>query len=576
MVEDGPIDVLTGDYLAELTMAILARSRMKDPAAGYARPFLEQMEQVLGTCIERGIKVVANAGGLNPPGLTAAIEDLAGRLGVEVTVATVTGDDLMPRWEQIGSRLRHLDSGEPAAAAVLHPLTANAYLGGWGIAAALDHGADVVVAGRVSDASLVVGPAAWHHHWERDDWDRLAGAVVAGHIIECGCQATGGNYSFFREVPGSPGFPIAEVDEDGSAVITKHPGTGGIVSIGTVTAQLLYEVGAPRYLNPDVVARIDTVHLSDVDVNRVRVSGVRGEPPPPTTKVAVTSLDGYRNSMTLVVPGLDVVAKVDMAAAELWSRLGGVDQFDEVDVQLIRTDQVNPRFHEASFAYLKITVADGDRDKVGRRFSNAVVELALSSYPGFTLTSPPRDATPLVRYWPGLIEQPDSLVTVGEEHLTVSPPPAGGDRVDIVGNDQGEVAPLADGPSAWVPIGRVLGARSGDKGGDANLGVFARNQEVFEWMVQFLNTPRLQELLPECREIPVERYVLANLKAINFVLRGYLGEGVASSNRLDPQAKALGEYFRARVVEVPERLLAGGAGATASSDPGPNAPGYPQ
>lgn len=327
MVEGGPIDVLTGDWLAELTMSILAGNRLKG-RPGYARTFLTQMEQVLGTCLDQGVKVVSNAGGLDPAGCAEAVSALADRLGLRVNVAHVTGDDLMPLAEPpvnagTGEILRET------------PLTANAYLGGRPIAVALEHGADVVVTGRVTDAALVTGPGMWWFGWRPGDLDALAGSVVAGHVIECGCQATGGNYSFFEEVPGLPdcGFPIAELHTDGSSVITKHPGTGGLVSTGTVTAQLLYEIASPRYLGPDVTARFDTVRLEQEGPDRVRIMGVRGEAPPETLKVAVTCLGGFRNTMTLVLTGLDIAAKARVAQEAIWARVPR-DSFDQVHVEL--------------------------------------------------------------------------------------------------------------------------------------------------------------------------------------------------------------------------------------------------
>ena len=259
------VDVLTGDYLAELTMLILWKARRRDPDAGYARTFLAQMHDVLATCVDRGVKVVVNAGGLNPRALADRVRELGERVGTPARVAVVEGDDLLdrlPELERAGVPLAHLDTGVPLADAGVAPATANAYLGGWGIACALEAAADVVVTGRVTDAALVVGPAAWWHGWARDDWDALAGAVVAGHVIECGPQATGGNYPFLDELaPGYPGFPIAEVAADGSFEVTKQPGSGGAVTVGTVTAQLLYEIDSPAYVNPDVVAHFDTIEL---------------------------------------------------------------------------------------------------------------------------------------------------------------------------------------------------------------------------------------------------------------------------------------------------------------------------
>jgi hypothetical protein len=557
MVDGGPIDVLTGDYLAELTMAILMRQRTKDPDAGYVRTFLTQMEDVLATCLEKGVKVVANAGGLNPGGLVAALEDFAGRRGLAASVASVTGDDLMPTIED--HDLPHIDTGEPMLNAGLTPAIANAYVGGWGIAAALDRGADVVVTGRVTDAALVVGPAAWRFGWGRDDWDRLAGAVVAGHVIECGPQATGGNYAFFPEVPDlhHPGFPIAEVHADGSSVITKHPGTGGLVSVDTVTAQLLYEVGPPGYVNPDVVARLDTAVLEEAGHDRVRIAGVRGEPPPPTTKVAAVALDGFRNQVTFVLAGLDIEAKAQLAERALWDRLGGPEAFAASQVRLVRTDHADPPSNEAAFAYLQVEVADPDPDKVGRSFSSAAVELALANYPGLTLTSPPGRESPRIRYWPARAVQPASVVTLGDQvyRVEATPDAVSGTPAEVTLPDVSR-APIPAGPTVRSPLGRLLGARSGDKGGDANLGVWARTDAAFAWMEPFLTTDRLRRLLPEAVDLTIERYVFPNLRAVNFVLKGYLGEGVASSTKWDPQAKSLGEYFRAKVVDVPESLLA--------------------
>lgn len=351
MVEGGPIDVLCGDYLAELTMLILAKAQAKDPSGGYARTFLTQMEQVLGTCLDRGIKVVANAGGLNPAGLAAALRELSARLGLTARVAHVEGDDLRGDLHAITPPVGDIK-----------PVSANAYLGAWGITEALRSGADVVVTGRVTDASLVVGPAAWWHSWAPEDWDRLAGAVVAGHVIECGPQATGGNYAFLDEITDRryPGFPIAEVAEDGSSVITKHPGTGGLVSVGTVTAQLLYEIAEPAYLGPDVVAHFDTIRLAQQDEHRVAISGTKGSPPPDTLKVALNEVGGFRNTMTMVLTGLDIEAKAAFAEQQLFDVLGGRDAFDEVDVRLLRFDVSDAPTNEQACAHLR---CDGE----GRR-----------------------------------------------------------------------------------------------------------------------------------------------------------------------------------------------------------------
>jgi hypothetical protein len=562
LLEGGPIDVLTGDYLAELTMLILWRSRGRDPAKGYATSFLRQMEECLGLAVDRGVRVVANAGGLNPAGLAAELRALAGRLGVPVRVAHVEGDDLLgrlPELQAAGDPLAHLDTGTPLAAAGVAPVTANAYLGAWGIVTALDAGADVVVCGRVTDASLVVGPAAWHFGWAADDWDRLAGAVVAGHVLECGTQATGGNYAFIDELPDRrpPGFPVAEIAADGSAVVTKHPGTGGLVSVGTVTAQLLYEIAGPAYENPDVVARFDTVRVEPAGPDRVLLHGARGEPAPERVKVAINYLGGFRNSMSFVLTGLDVEAKAAMVTAALFERLGGRERFQAAEVRLVGRPAPDPATAEEAVAELRVTVKDPDPAKVGRAFSNAAIELALASYPGCYTTTPPGDATPYGVYWPALVRA-DAVEQVAVldngDRLPVKPPTAT--------RAPGPPAPAAPppahprgGPTVRAPLGRAFGARSGDKGGNANVGVWARGPEGYAFLASFLTVERFRALVPEARGLEVRRYQLPNLLALNFVVVGLLGEGVSSSTRIDPQAKGLGEWLRARVVDLPVTLV---------------------
>jgi Acyclic terpene utilisation family protein AtuA len=561
MVEGGPIDVLTGDYLAELTLMILLKDRLKDPSLGYARTFLRQLEDVAATCAERDIKIVVNAGGLNPAGCAAAARALYQRLGLRAVVAHIDGDDLLPKLSELQARgepLTHLDKGIPLSALQAPVLSANAYLGGFGIAKALERGADVVICPRVTDAAIVVGPAAWRFGWARDDWDRLAAAVVAGHVIECGAQCTGGNYSFFAEVPRlfAPGFPIAEMHADGSFVITKHPGTDGLVSVGTVTAQLLYEIAGPAYLNPDATARFDSIELVQEGPDRVLVRGVKGEPPPPTTKLCINHFGGYKNSMTFVLAGLDIEAKARLAEETLWRLVGGKEQFAEVNVSLRRGDHPDPRTNEDAFAYLTVAVKDADPQKVGRNFANRVVEMALASYPGFTMTSPPGSEAQVGVYWPALVPSSavDHRVVLGEETIEIPPValPASFAPPTLAPVPR-RTAP--SDPTRTVPLGTICGARSGDKGGNANVGVWVRVPEAYAWLESFLTAAKLRELISEARELAVDRYELPNLLALNFVIRGLLGDGVAASLRSDPQAKSLGEYLRAKLVPIPVALL---------------------
>ncbi|MEU5723774.1 acyclic terpene utilization AtuA family protein [Micromonospora sp. NPDC047738] len=544
MLDGGELDVLTGDYLAELTMLILGRDRMRDPALGYAKTFLRQLEGCLGTALDRGVRLVTNAGGLNPAGLAAAIAALADRLGLRVRIGYVEGDAL----------------ARPDA------LTANAYLGAFGIAACLDAGADVVVTGRVTDASLAVGPAIARFGWTRDDLDALAGATVAGHLIECGAQVTGGNFSFFTELPDGGhrlGFPIAEIHPDGSAVLTKHPGTGGAVTVETVTAQLLYEVSGPAYLGPDVVSRLDTVRLSPDGPDRVRVHGVRGTPPPDTLKVGVNNLGGFRNSMTFVLCGLDIPAKAALVRGQVEE---AVDT-EGLEFVLARTDHPDASDTEAASALLHVHLRDGDRARAGRAFSAAAVELALASYPGCTLTTVPGDATPYGVFTADTMRQdavahvavlPDGVrVPIAPPARTTTAPEAAATAAPATGPALGDGRPA--GPTRRAALGELVGARSGDKGGDANLGVWARTGATWAWLRGWLTVERLAELLPETAPLTVERYELPNLRAVNFVIRGLLGPGVAASTRFDPQAKALGELLRSRIVDLPADLPVGPA-----------------
>ena len=560
MVQGGPIHFLTGDYLAELTMAILLRKQFKDPNAGYVTTFLKQMEIVMGECLDRRIRVVANAGGLNPASLAKELEKLAGTLGLHPKIAYIEGDNLMQRLQDLqdkGEPFTHMDKGISLKDAETQTISANAYLGCWGIVEALNHDADIVVGGRIADAALVMGPAAWQFKWEKTDWDALAGAAVAGHVIECSAQATGGNYAFIEEVPSfkNVGFPIAELEKDGSSVITKHPDTGGLVSVGTVTAQLLYEVREPRYLTPDVAARFDTIDIFQEDVHRVRIQGVKGEPPTSTTKVCINNLGGYRNSMTIILTGLDIEKKAQIVTEALFDSLGGEKLFSVVDVQLVRSEKKNPPTNEEAFAHLRLSVMDPDPKKVAL-FSSKLVELALASIPGFTATAPPTKGVPAIMHWPALVSNNhiQQHVFVGDQEIVVKALA----QVEALHATPPQARPLPSVPQGEivsVPFGELFATRSGDKGGNANLGVWAKTPEAFAFLRDYLSVKRLKILLDDLADFEIERYELPNLLALNFYIKGLLGDGVAASLRSDPQAKTLGEYLRARIVEVPKAII---------------------
>ena len=581
MVEGGPIHVLTGDYLAELTLSILHKDRQKSPDLGYAKTFPLQLKGIAGACLERGIKIVVNAGGLNPAACAKACADIYRELGLQATVAHLEGDDLLPRLDELqaeGETLSHMESSRPLkdlTESKVPILSANAYLGARGIAQALELGADLVICPRVTDASLVVGPAVWWHGWSWDSWDELASAVVAGHILECGAQASGGNFSGFQGIPNlrHPGFPLAEIHADGSFVVTKHPSssqvpTDGAVTVDTVTAQLLYEIEGSAYLNPDVTAYFHAARLIPDGPDRVRVEGTRGGPPPKNLKVCINHFGGYKNSVTFLLSGLHINEKAALAEETLFRCLAGKQSFDDVRVTLNKASSTSE--YDASFSSLRVAVKDRDASKVGRRFSAAAVEMALASYPGFNLIAPPGREQPFTVYWPALVSRNQVREEVhisGEIHpvtywravpgTPTTRPIADGRAVPgtpTTGTDQAHDLADSERPQEQVPLGYLAHARSGDKGGNVNVGFWAVSDIAWPWLEHSFTEERFAQLLNDRRDLQIRRYTLPNLKAVNFVVHGFLGDGVASSLAVDAQGKGLGEFLRAQTVAVPEAL----------------------
>ena len=563
MVEGGPIDVLTGDYLAELTMAILFNQRMqRGEDKGYVGTFLKQVKEVAQSCKDKNIKIVTNAGGLNPSSMALEIEKILKELSIDLKVAYIDGDDLMPRITELnneGELFNNIDKKIPLNESGCQTLTANAYLGAWGIKEALDKGADIVVCPRVTDAAVVIGPAAWKFGWNRTDYDSLAGALAAGHIIECGCQATGGNYSFFKEVPtfDNVGYPIAEIEKDGSFTITKHPETGGLVSIGTVTAQLLYEISSPAYINPDVIGHFDTLRIEQEGKDRVYVSGCRGSTPPPTHKACINLAGGYRNGMDLVITGLDIEEKAKIFTDALFNSVGGKEQFDDVSINLHRTNKENPNSNEEAMATLSISVKSMNPDLVGRLFSAKIIELSLANYPGFFSSGGGKKPGPVIVYWPALVDSKfiNEYVHIDGETIEIIPTSQMGFEESFYQKNLVEIAPAPEGKTDKGPLGSYFGARSGDKGGCANLGVWAKTDLSYSFLYNFLTVEKLKELLPDLNNYEIDRYDLPNIKSLNFYIHGILEDGVSSNNKKDGQAKSLGEYLRAKIVDLPISII---------------------
>ena len=563
LVDGGPIDVLTGDYLAELTMAILFGQKMqRGEDKGYVGTFLKQINQIAKSCKEKNIKIVSNAGGLNPKSMAIEIEKILKEQSIDMKVAYIDGDDLMPTISNLkksGEEFKNIDKGKKLDESGYSPLTANAYLGAWGIKEALDKGADIVVCPRVTDAAVVIGPAAWKFNWKRDNYDALAGALAAGHIIECGCQATGGNYAFFKEVESfdNVGYPIAEIYDDGSFYVTKHPDTGGLVSTGTVTAQLLYEINSPAYVNPDVIAHFDTLKIEEVDKDKVYVSGCRGSSPPDKHKVCINLAGGFRNGMEIILTGLDIEDKAKVFTDALFNSVGGRKLFDDVSIQLHRTDKENPNSNEEAMASLLVSVKSKDQNLVGRLFSAKIIELALANIPGFFAQGGVKSSGPVIIYWPALV---DSKHIKEKVHID-------GEEIEVIPTSQLEleeiyyqkepikIKKIKKEDEKEIYFGEIYGTRSGDKGGCANLGVWAKNANSFAFLHDFLTVKKLKELLPDLNQYKIERFELANINSLNFYIHDILQDGVSSNDKKDGQAKSLGEYLRAKKVKVPQSII---------------------
>lgn len=557
--EAGTIDYITGDYLAELTMLILAKDRSRNPGGGFAHTFLHQVDNCLDRIAATGVKVVSNAGGLNPAGLTDALRAAIAERGLALTVGYVDGDDLTEESSSI-------DSGRFRDA-----VSANAYLGAFGIADCLDAGADIVVTGRVTDASVIVGPAVHHFGWTRDNLDEIAGAMAAGHIIECGTQATGGNYpgAVRRELPTEPvlpGFPVADINPDGSSVITKLSGTGGAVTAGTVTAQLLYEVTGARYAGPDATLRLDHVLVDDLGGDRVHVHGAVGEPPPPTTKVSVNRIGGYRNEFHLYLTGLDIEAKADLFIRQMDTV---TPRPGEVEYRLERTDRPDATTQAAATSRLTcVCWDDSDRaEKTVNAWVRGAIGIGLGTYSGAYFDGTPPRGSAFGVYEPAYV--PNDLPRHTSHRpdgtsVTIAPPV----RTALLGDPRTDLpvpktAPApADAPHG--PLGLLLDARSGDKGGSANIGVWVRTDlaegplgdDIYRWLLATVTPDTLRDLLPEIadRNLDVEVHPLPGLRAVNVIIQDILGHGVAHGARFDPQAKGLGEWLRSRHVPLPPTL----------------------
>lgn len=573
LVASGQVDYLAFDYLAELTMSILAAARMKQPELGYATDFVTvAMKSVLKDVVARGVRIVSNAGGVNPEGCADALRALAQELGVEVKIATVSGDDVLPLIPELRSQqppVAELQSGAPLPSKVV---TANAYLGALPIKAALDAGAQIVVTGRCVDSAVTLGILMHEFGWSPDDHDRLAGGSLAGHIIECGCQATGGLHTDWEAVPdwAHIGYPIVECRADGSFSVTKPAGTGGLIAPQAVAEQLLYEIHDPaRYLLPDVVCDFTRVTITPDGPERVRVAGARGLPPTSSYKVSATYVDGYKTSAQLTIVGFDAVAKAQRTGEAILERVGellarqGLGPFSATHIEVLGSETpYGPHAHPAAAhmreVVLRLTARHPERAAL-QLLAREVAPAGTSWAPGTTGAGGRAGVSPLIRQYAFLLDKSRILPQVRLDGQAVpvpaAPAPAHARPVEEVAVTEYPVQAVDPANSVEVPLIRVAWARSGDKGDSSNIGVIARRPEWLPLLRAQLTEASVKAWLAHLVQGKVTRYEVPGIHAFNFVCEQALGGGGMASLRNDALGKGMGQILLAMPVRVPPDWL---------------------
>jgi len=569
LVELGNIDYLVFDYLAEITMSILAGAKLKDPNLGYATDFVQVLKPLLPAIAQKRMKVISNAGGINPLACQAALQQLIEQAGLRLTVAVVLGDDLLPRQAELPADVQGMDDGAALPASLV---SINAYLGAEPIAAALAQSADIVITGRVVDSAVVLGPLIHAFGWSMQDYDKLAQGSLAGHIIECGAQCTGGNFTDWESVPyyENMGFPIVEVDAEGNFVVSKPEGTGGLITPATVGEQLLYEIGNPRaYILPDVVCDFSHVQLTQLGPNQVRVTGATGQPPTPHFKVCATYPDGFRATAVFMLGGIDAPRKSKRVAEALLQKcatlfeardLGG---FTATHIEILGTEasygrhanRCNPRE-----VVVKIAVTHKNKSALAL-FTREIAQAATGMAPGITgIVGGRPKVSPVIRLYSFLLTKAfvQAEVFIGSQHLTI--PSSPGENLAIIDQPVSEEAlPATD---TLVPLIHLAWARSGDKGNHANIGVMARRVEFLPYIKAALTeaavTDYFSHVLDPARG-KVKRWELPGIHALNFLLENSLGGGGIASLRMDPQGKVYAQQLLEFPVAVPSALITNNA-----------------
>ena len=582
-----PVNYISIDFLAEITMSIMQKQLARDPNAGYARDFVTQVEPLLEDVVARKIKIITNAGGVNPSACAEALFAAARDRGLTLKVAVIEGDNILPRLPELreqGVGLKNMETGEELGDYARSVLSANAYFGALPVVKALEAEPDIVLSGRVSDTGITLGALIHEFGWSMEDYERLAHGIVGGHIIECGAQATGGNFTDWCKVESFQdlGFPILEVEADGSFVVTKHPGTGGLVTCQTIREQLLYEMGHPQaYLTPDVIADFTGIRLEQDGADRVRVSGVRGKKPTDLLKVSVSLDDGFKSSGAIIISGPDARAKAEAFAEIFWGRMeaeltrAGLPPLEDRHTDLVGDDSTHRELtpsHEPTEILLRLSARDHERQKLAM-FRKLLPSLILSGPSGVAVTGGAPAISDVVRYWPALIPQEVALPTVSvfvqekknpklnvvAEHKDLAWPKTGG---------SGEAGNAPEDPfslrliETWdgaaiveVPLMQIAHARSGDKGDTANIGLIGRSPECYVWLRENVTAERIKTWFASIARGEVHRYPVPNLWALNFLLDESLGGGGTVSLFMDPQGKTYSQALLRCRVEIPQPLL---------------------